>query len=421
VSEMVETARCPFTSVNRFEDVATLMRSKTAIAHRPELFAGVAADPVNGEINVREFLEASFMFTEGESHRERRKLLNPLVRADALSGIREDVILPEADRLLAEHRAAAGPDGVARMDLVEYLERVFLHFTARLIGLIGMDSNERITLMRSLAGPIAAGMSSAYLADRSSVNEKALAAKRRYTEEFVAPSLAWHREMLARDETVPNSLLRMAAAVQHPMWAEDANVVVESALLFAASVGTSTQSIVHTLDFLQDWFAEHPEDIAAATDPTFLLNALSETIRLRAPFSPYTTRLSLEEHELPTGTRCRAGEELHIEWVAANRDTEIFGPDADRFNPRRPAPAKGTPRYGLGFGMGTHQCYGLRVVVGNDGKGGAHVELLRMLMAAGIRPDPDNPPRSLQKDMDKFSIEDIPRYTSYPVVLAPQV
>jgi len=418
------TTGCPYTSVNRFEDVATLMRSKTAIAHRPELFAGVAADPVNGEINVREFLQASFMFTEGESHRARRKLLNPLVRADALSGIREDVILPEAQRLLAEHRSAAGPDGVCRMDLVEYLERVFLHFTARLVGLVDMESNERIERMRSLAGPIAAGMSSAYLDDRTAVNTRALAAKRCYTEEFVLPSLAWHRDMRARIEVgelsesdVPNSLLKMAAAVEHPMWAEDANVVVESALLFAASVGTSTQSIVHTLVFFEDWFALHPEDLTDATDPTFLLNALCETIRLRAPFSPYTTRLSLEETELPGGTVCPAGEELHIEWVRANRDAEIFGPDAHYFNPRRPTPATGTPRYGLGFGMGTHQCYGLRVVVGNDGKGGAHVELLRMLMAAGIKPDPDNPPTSLRKDMSKFTIEDIPRYLTYPVVL----
>jgi len=56
--------------------------------------------------------------------------------------------------------------------------------------------------------------------------------------------------------------------------------------------------------------------------------------------------------------------------TTSNRDTEVFGEDANNFNPRRPEPANGFNRYGLGFGMGTHQCYGLRVVVGNDGKGG---------------------------------------------------
>jgi hypothetical protein len=56
------------------------------------------------------------------------------------------------------------------------------------------------------------------------------------------------------------------------------------------------------------------------------------------------------------------------------------------------------------------------VVVGNDGQGGAHLELLRKLMTAGVRPDPDDPPVDLDKDMSKFEVEDIPRYVKYPVV-----
>lgn len=416
-------AECPFARVNKLPDVSMLMRSKTAVTHSPDLFAGRASDEINGEINVREFLGASMMYTEGESHRLRRKLLNPLVRAEALQGIREDVVLPEADRLMALRLAEPGPDGNRRMDLVEFLERVFIHFTARLIGLTGMDSDERLALMRSFAGPLAAGTSSAYLSDRDAVNKAALAAKRRYVEEFFKPSLRWHREMRARidageiaDDDVPNSLLKLVAAGAAPEWADEANAVVESTLLFAASVGTSTQSIIQTIDFLQAWFADHPGDRGRRTDPTFLLHCLQETIRLRAPFSPYTTRLSLEENELSDGSVIHPGQELHIEWVAANRDAEVFGPDADGFNPDRATPANGTPRYGYGFGLGTHQCYGLRVVVGNDGKGGAHVMLLQKLMAAGVRPDPDNPPTGLQKDMSKFSIEDIPRYTRYPAI-----
>lgn len=416
---------CPYARVNKLEDVTKLMRSRTALAHEPELFAGLAADPVNGLINVKEFLEASFMFTEGDSHRRRRKLLMPLVRAEALDGIREDVIIPEAERLLAEQMRHPGPDGLARLDLADFCERVFIHFTSRLIGLTNMDSDGRIALMRSFAGPIAAGMSSAYLADRTGVNARALAAKTRYTEEFLRPSLQWHKMARAAIEAgeltekdVPNSLLKMVALGLDPMWDDEANVVVESTLLFAASVGTSTQAIIHTLDFLQEWFAEHPEDLPDRTDPVFLLHSMQETIRLRAPFSPYTTRRSLEDHDLSDGTHISAGQELHIEWVAANRDTGVFGADAGGFNPRRETPADGTPRYGLGFGAGTHQCYGLRVVVGNEGRGGAHVTLLKLLMEAGVQPDPDLPPTSLQKDMDKFSIEDIPRYTAYPVVFA---
>lgn len=364
------------------------------------------------------------MYTEGPSHRSRRKLLNPLVRADALSGIREDIVLPEADRLLALRVAEPDADGLRRMDLVEFLERVFIHFTAKLIGLIDVETDDRIALLASFAGPIAAGTSSGYLTDRDEVNRKALAAKARYVEEFFIPSLKWHEQQRHRIEAgeiaetdVPDSLLKMAAAHLAPEWRDVENLIVESTLLFAASVGTSTQSIVHTIDLLQNWFVEHPEDVARKTDPTFLLNCLQEIIRMRAPFAPYQTRRSLEENTLSDGTRVHPNQELHIEYVLANRDTELFGEDANVFNPRRQSPGDGTPRYGVGFGVGAHQCYGLRVVVGNDGKGGVHVELLRKLMAAGARPDPHRPPVELKKDMSKFLAEDIPRYLEYWIVV----
>jgi len=423
-SDSVDGAQCPFARANTIGDIGKLLRSRTAVTHDPYLFANYREDPVNGEINVREFLGASMMYTEGPSHRARRKLLNPLVRADALSGIREDIVLPEADRLLALRLAEPDADGLRRLDLVEFLERVFIHFTAKLIGLIDVDTDDRIALLASFAGPIAAGTSSGYLTDRDEVNRKALAAKARYVEEFFTPSLKWHEEQRRRIESgeiaetdVPDSLLKMGAAQLAPEWRDRENLVVESTLLFAASVGTSTQSIVHTIDLLQNWFVEHPDDVARKTDHTFLLNCLQEIIRMRAPFAPYQTRRSLEDNTLADGTHVHPNQELHIEYVLANRDTELFGADANVFNPRRQSPADGTPRYGVGFGVGAHQCYGLRVVVGNDGKGGVHVELLRKLMAAGARPDPDKPPVELKKDMSKFLAEDIPRYLEYWIIV----
>jgi len=140
----VDGATCPYARVNTIGDIGRLLRSRTAVTHDPYLFANAKEDPVNGEINVAEFLGASMMYVEGPSHRNRRKALNPLVRADALSHLREDIILPEADRLLADRLAAPDADGVYRVDLVEFLERVFIHFTAGLIGLVGVESDERI-------------------------------------------------------------------------------------------------------------------------------------------------------------------------------------------------------------------------------------------------------------------------------------
>jgi cytochrome P450 len=415
---------CPFVPVRTMAEVTHLMRSKTAVEQRPELFAASAQDPVNGAINVREFLDGSIMFANGDSHRERRKILNRLVRPDSLVAIREEIMLPQADLLMAERLEVPGANGQHGMDLIEFCERVFLYFTAKLIGLVGVDTNEGMTALRSCARGLAAGSSSGFLQDRSAINEMALEAKRRYVEEFYRPSHAAYEEMLAKvktgeldDSDVPESLLKFVVSGAHPAWADEQKAIVESSILFAASVGTSTQSIVHTIDFLQGWFREHPEDWDKRTDLGFLLRALEETIRLRAPFSPYTCRMAAEHHTLTTG-EVEPGQELHIEWVAANRDPAIFGSDANEYNPWRPDPTNGFPRYGVGFGLGPHQCFGLRVVVGVDGSGGAHVRLLQKLMMAGVLPDPSDSPTALNKDMDKFSIEDIPRYLSYPAIFA---
>src|SRR6185295_15946509 len=95
---------------------------------------------------------------------------------------------PAAQKLLATRLAEPDDDGVYRMDLVDFCHRVFIHFTAKLVGLVGVDTEEGITALSECAGPIAAGTSSQFLQDRTAINETALAAKRRYVEEFFRPS-----------------------------------------------------------------------------------------------------------------------------------------------------------------------------------------------------------------------------------------
>lgn len=423
VSKESGPATCPVVRVDQFDEALRFDRNRS-IVNAAEMFAAVHTDPVNGGINVREFLSGAVPFLDGPEHRDRRKMLNRLLRPDALEVIREDMILPAArdylDRVLADPSA----DGVARADLVDLCHHTFLRFTAKLIGFIGMDSEEKVTRLSALAGPISAGTSSQFLDDRTAINNAALEAKAQYVDEFFMPALRHAKDLRDQIEAgtidaadVPVNIMSLIADGADPGYRDQGKSVVETTMMFAAAVGTSTQAIIQTLDFLQDWFAAHPEDRELRTDETFLLNCLIETIRLRAPFSPYNTRMAAEDCEV-AGHQLVAGQEVHIERVAANRDEEVFGRDAGEFNPHRADPSHGAQRYGIGFGSGPHQCFGLRVVLGLDGKGGAHLEVLKMLLEAGAEPDPAHPPVDLKKNMDKFSIENIPRYISYPVMFA---
>ena len=58
-----------------------------------------------------------------------------------------------------------------------------------------------------------------------------------------------------------------------------------------------------------------------------------------------------------------AGDQVIIELETANRDTDVFGSDANVFNPLRARPPGRNPS-GLSFGLGMHVCIGLNLVAG---------------------------------------------------------
>jgi cytochrome P450 len=215
------------------DEVIEGVRSKK-ILHHPDMFAGVPDDPVNGEINVNEFLRGSLVFTHGQEHRDRRRLLNHLLRPDALNTIREEIIIPAARELIA--RRLRIPDG-------------------------------RMARLRGCAGPLAAGASSQFLENRTEINRIALEAKRTYVEEFYRPSFEYYRGLIEQvnagtlaPETVPSNIMSLIAQGADPAYRDEDRAIVETTMMFAASVGTSTQSIIQTVHFLLDWFTEHPED-----------------------------------------------------------------------------------------------------------------------------------------------------------------
>jgi cytochrome P450 len=421
--EVIEVKECPAFRVEHLGDLIETVRSRSVV-NPAEIFAAAHRDPENnGAINVAEFIGGSLSFTDGAVHRDRRKLLNRLVRPDSLEAIREDIIIPSAHKVLARSLASPDADGVYRLELVEFCERVFLEFAAKLIGLVGVDSEQGMTRLRQLAFPLFLGVSSLFRPDRSAVNDAALAAKERYIEEFYRPSRRACEEMLAEVEAgtrsaedVPISLMRLIVTGADPAYLDEHQAIIETILFFVTSVGTSTQSVVSTVDYLTNWFAQHPEDYERRTDMEFLVRAIQEAIRLRAPFNtPHMTRLAVEDTEIG-GQPVAKGQEIHVRLPTANRDTEVFGPDAASFNPWRPT-AEGLPRYGVAFGGGPHHCFGLRVVLGNDGSGGGHVRMLQALFAAGVQRDPDHAPEVLSRDMTLDPITDFKSYVRFPVIL----
>jgi cytochrome P450 len=414
-----DRAQCPVHRIGNIPDLISTVRSKTVL-NSPEYFAA-AHKLDDGHVTVDEFVGGMWTFTDGPEHRRRRKMVNSLVRPEALDAMREDYILPAVRRLLAEALAEPDADGRYRCDLVDLADRLFVGFGANMIGLTGMESPERQARLRRIIPGIFGGVLAQFFDDREAVFEMALAAKRTFVEEYYTPARDAYREMYARVEAgtmdeadVPRSLMRLIVSQADPVYEDEEVGIRDAILVFNTAIGTSVQSVVHMVHDTARWFAEHPEDRARAGDMDFLTRCMEETIRLKAPFISFLVRRAGEDMVIGDA-RVARGDELHIEIPRANRDPEVFGADAGEFNPWRPRPDN-LPRYGIGFGSGPHACLGLRVVLGNDGHSGSHVRFMQELFGHGIEPDPDAEPQVLAMAQDESAIEDVVTFMSYPVV-----
>jgi len=86
-------------------------------------------------------------------------------------------------------------------------------------------------------------------------------------------------------------------------------------------------------------------------DPSLLPNAVEEMLRFVSPIQNFVRRVQ-HDTEL-AGKKLRTGEYVALLYGSANRDADVFGADADRFDITRPSAGRH-----LALGFGEHLCLG---------------------------------------------------------------
>jgi hypothetical protein len=137
-----------------------------------------------------------------------------------------------------------------------------------------------------------------------------------------------------------------------------------------------------------------------------------EVLRLHVP-TPAILRRAAEATTVDGGCAVASGEVVAAALGEGNRDPQVYGADADAFDPWREVPERVT-RYGHAFGGGPHVCIGRPLALGTYAAEGGDVDglmvrILRALYAAGVAPDPERPPVRAASAHD--------RYEDFPVVL----
>lgn len=265
--------------------------------------------------------------------------------------------------------------------------------TERLLRLV-MTFSEGATLVHSTR-------------DKEQVRAEVRAALVEFDREFLAASIERRKDLLAnfaagaiREDELPRDVLTVLLRNEDKLELPPDVLRREMAFYLQAGSHSTANSTTHAFHDLSEWGREHPADHARLrSDPIFLQRCVHESLRLH-PASPVAWRRPVCPVSLASGAALGPEDRVVVDLRAANRSGEIFGTDADCFNPHRVLPA-GTMPFGMTFGTGVHSCLGRDLDGGvlprADTDPATHqygivALFIRALMAHGARPDPGDPP-----------------------------
>jgi cytochrome P450 len=332
----------------------------------------------------------------GRDHFERRRIEAVLFRKDMLRWFERGVLAPALAGRLAEVAA----DGAGRTDLLPFLRAVFCDLTCAFWGIDGIDTPDAQHRFLTVVDEMTPGGAVEWeRGNHREIVTQCVVAQRRFAATYVAPAARRRQALIDAvaagrlDESeLPRDLLTVMLRNSRHFDKWDSEVYVRELTLFAPG-DTIMRFVPHMVAETHEWVRGHPEDRARLEDVGFLRRCALESLRLH-PASPYFIRQAAEDTTLASGRSFSAGDYVVLDVTTASLDPEVFGADADRFDPHRVPRHKVKPA-GLAFGEGPHTCIGAVMSVGEisarrpgpDDPVGLVPFTLRELLRAGVTPD----------------------------------
>ncbi len=339
----------------------------------------------------------------GDDHLARRRLENRLFRRDTFSWYERVRIPAIIDDVLAAPVAAGGGD------VLPLARRTMMALSLDVAGVDLPTGSERDTAFERLYGLMARLATASTVAHATGGKAQIIAdgdaALAAFASEFFEPSRARRAALVADvesgrldDAELPRDVLTTLLRNHDRLHLPDEVVLREIAYFPWVGSHSTSAELVHAMHHIFTWLDERPDDRQALVDdPQVRQRFVHESLRLH-PASPVALRIATEEVLLKSGERIAADEVVAISVESANRDPLAVGVRPAEFDPYRER-ADGVAPWGLSFGHGMHACLGQELAGGLDPVDGLDHHLLGAitvmagaLLAAGARPDPDDPP-----------------------------
>jgi len=392
--------------ITQFDDARECYRSKQL---RQALYD--AGEVIMGDVLVN--LHAA-------EHRDRRRLENRLFRRDT-AFMYERELFPEIIEATVKPYIADG-----KAELVDFGHQLMMNLAALTAGVDRPRGTpeETFHLYDYLTTFIEGATLGHYTGDQDAKRDEVQAKLLEFDREFLDPGIARRQALLAQfeagdlgEEDLPKDVLMVLLRNQDKVDLNRDALRREIAFYLLAGAHTSATAFTRCMHNIFKWLELHPEDAdRVRNERVFVQRCTHETIRLQGS-SPTSQRWALADIELSSGLTIAEGDRVTIDLNQANRSVDVYGDDAEVFNPDRQL-TNGAAPWGLSFGQGMHACIGQDVAAGlifdtdsteQDHLFGLVPVAVQTMFDHGCRPDPDNPPV-----MDESTTR--PYFGSYPVV-----
>lgn len=354
----------------------------------------------------------------GKPHLKRREIESRVFRRNFFRYYETEVFPATLEQTIAPFIAAGGGD------LIDLGYRLTVNLTADFAGvdrpLKTVEETEQLIRLTKKFSEAATMVHSTR--DRHELEAEVRDAMAEFDEAFLSPSIARRADLLARfeageigEDQLPRDILTVILRAQDELQFDHAQRVREVGFYMQAGSHSTANSVVHALDEILNWAGEDDLRWQRLRDPVFVQHCVHESLRLH-PASPEAWREATCPMHVDGAGSLAEQDMVFLDFYKANRDPEVFGPDADRFDPDRVAP-KGKMKTGLSFGFGTHHCLGRELDGGVLAEPGTPPERVQFgivpsvvirLLAAGARRIAEDPPTPDPKTVR-------PNWGRYPV------
>ena len=356
----------------------------------------------------------------GDEHRARRRLEYRLFRRDTFFAFEYELFPTVIEDTVKPYIAAGGTE------LVSFGHQLMMNLAALTAGVdrtLGTPE-ETFHLYDYLTKFIEGATLAHYTGDKQAKILEIEADLESFDTEFIDPGVARRRDLLEQfkagrigEDDLPKDVLMVLIRNEDQIPLSRESVRREIAFYLLAGAHTSATAFTRCMHNIFKWLDANPDGAERLrADRVFVQRATHETIRLQGS-SPTSQRWALADIELNSGVKIAKGDRVTIDLLTANRSTDLYGSDAEEFNPDREL-RDGIAPWGLSFGQGMHACIGQDLAAGlsydpertqKDHLFGLVAVAVQKMFDHGAQPDAENPP-----EMDDSTTR--PYFGKYPVI-----